>query len=236
METPQTRSELSPPMSSDKSATAALLEPLTTLQTLSSTLFASLSPPQTKPPPAPPVSAFLDADTQLGAAVQLAREHQRKQRRIDALREEILALDARWRAICAALEQGRRELEAIIDEGEERVKAMEQAKECKPSYCYYHSCVHRSWFPLASVPYPQLLAYAQRISAFTSAPPNMPDLAPGQPPPPLFFPPFPNEEKMRRGRLNAEAPLGPLGETHSVGRRTFSGLDPTRHIFTRYSL
>ena len=27
---------------------------------------------------------------------------------------------------------------------------------------------------------------------------------------------------MRRGRLNAEAPLGILGETHSVGRRTSS--------------
>ena len=48
----------------------------------------------------------------------------------------------------------------------------------------------------------------------------MPDLTlPGQPPPPLFFPPFPNEEKMRRGRLNDEAPLGLLGETHSVGKR-----------------
>lgn len=72
----------------------------------------------------------------------------------------------------------------------------------------------------ASIPYPELLTYAQSLSAFTSAPPNMPDLTlPGQPPPPLFFPPFPNEEKMRRGHLNAEAPLGPLGETHSVGRR-----------------
>jgi len=71
----------------------------------------------------------------------------------------------------------------------------------------------------ASLPYPELLAYAQSLSSFTSAPPNMPDLMlPGQPPPPLFFPPFPNEEKMRRGRLNAEAPLGPLGETHSVGK------------------
>lgn len=47
----------------------------------------------------------------------------------------------------------------------------------------------------------------------------MPDVSLSGPPPPLFFPPFPNEEKMRRGRLNAEAPLGPLGETHSVGRR-----------------
>ncbi|KAI0270554.1 hypothetical protein BC834DRAFT_819050, partial [Gloeopeniophorella convolvens] len=70
-----------------------------------------------------------------------------------------------------------------------------------------------------AIPHPELLAYAQSLSAFTSAPPNMPDLAlPGQPPPPLFFPPFPNEEKMRRGHLNAEEPLGPLGETHSVGR------------------
>ena len=74
----------------------------------------------------------------------------------------------------------------------------------------------------ASIPYPELLAYAQSLSAFTSAPPNMPDLnLPGQPPPPLFFPPFPNEEKMRRGHLNAEAPLGSLGETHSVGRRAY---------------
>lgn len=73
---------------------------------------------------------------------------------------------------------------------------------------------------IAAIPYTELLAYAQSLSSFTSAPPNMPDLAlPGQPPPPLFFPPFPNEERMRRGRLNAEAPLGPLGETHSVGRR-----------------
>lgn len=70
-----------------------------------------------------------------------------------------------------------------------------------------------------AIPYPELLAYAQSLSAFTSAPPNLPDLSlPGQPPPPLFFPPFPNEEKMRRGHLNAEEPLGPLGETHSVGR------------------
>src|SRR5262249_53391083 len=77
-----------------------------------------------------------------------------------------------------------------------------------------------SYFFKASIPYPELLAYAQNISAFTSAPPNMPDMTqPGQNPPPLFFPPFPNEEKMRRGHLNAEAPLGLLGETHSVGRR-----------------
>lgn len=67
-----------------------------------------------------------------------------------------------------------------------------------------------------SIPYPELLAYAQSLSSFTSAPPNMPDRNVPGPPPPLFFPPFPNEEKMRRGHLNAEAPLGLPGETHSV--------------------
>ncbi|EEB89907.1 hypothetical protein MPER_11946 [Moniliophthora perniciosa FA553] len=84
---------------------------------------------------------------------------------------------------------------------------------------------------IASIPYPELLAYAQSLSAFTSAPPNMPDQnIPGRPPPPLLFPPFPNEEKMRRGHLNAEAPLGLLGETHSVGKApTVSPKGPDAH-------
>lgn len=58
----------------------------------------------------------------------------------------------------------------------------------------------------------------------------MPDLTlPGQLPPPLFFPPFPNEEKMRRGRMNAEAPLALLGETHSVGKGMTSGSSLSLH-------
>ncbi|KAJ7281952.1 vitamin-D-receptor interacting mediator subunit 4-domain-containing protein [Mycena rebaudengoi] len=182
------------------SMSAQLLAPLAELQTLSHTLFLALSPAQSKPPPPPPLSAFLACDQALSTAVNLAHTHQIKQRKIEALKDEILELDRRWREVCTELEAGKRELEEMIEEGEERIKSIEQAKK-------------------AAIPYPELLAYAQSLSAFTSAPPNMPDLTlPGQPPPPLFFPPFPNEEKMRRGRLNAEAPLGLLGETHSVGR------------------
>ncbi|KIJ55264.1 hypothetical protein M422DRAFT_57786 [Sphaerobolus stellatus SS14] len=177
-----------------------LLEPLNKIQTISHSLFLSLSPPVTRPPPPPPTSQFLECDKALAEAVQCARIHQMKQRRIEELKKEILQLDSELMNLWGDLEQGRRDLEAIIDEGNERLESIEQAKK-------------------AAVAYPELLAYAQSLSAFTSAPPNMPDVAlPGQPPPPLFFPPFPNEEKMRRGRLNAEAPLGPLGETHSVGR------------------
>ncbi|KAI0730654.1 vitamin-D-receptor interacting mediator subunit 4-domain-containing protein [Earliella scabrosa] len=176
-----------------------LLEPLAQMQALSHTLFQSLGPPQSRPPPPPSVSELLTTDARLAAAVQLASAHQVKQRRIERLKEEVLESDRRWREIVRTLDEGRRELDAIVREGEERIKAIEEAK-------------------AAAIPYPELLAYAQSLSAFTSAPPNMPDLAPGQPPPPLFFPPFPNEEKMRRGHMNDEAPLGILGETHSVGK------------------
>lgn len=187
---------------------ATLLAPLNELQALAHTLFLSLSPPQSKPPPAPPISAFLECDRALASAINLAHTHQIKQRGIDALEAEILDLEAQWREICTELAAGKVELEELIEEGNERIKAIEEAKK-------------------ASIPYPELLSYAQSLSAFTSAPPNMPDLSlPGQPPPPLFFPPFPNEEKMRKGRLNAEAPLGPLGETHTVGRRMLKCIFP----------
>ncbi|THH30098.1 hypothetical protein EUX98_g4079 [Antrodiella citrinella] len=184
---------------SSPSMTDALLAPINELQALAQSLFQSVSSTQKTIPP-PPISAFLSIDASLASAVKQAREHQVKQRKIERLKDEILELERRWRTIVQELEEGRRDLETILAEGEERVKGIEAAK-------------------VASIPYPELLAYAQSISAFTSAPPHMPDLGlPGQPPPPLFFPPFPNEEKMRRGHMGAEEPLGLLGETHEVGK------------------
>ncbi|TEB33067.1 hypothetical protein FA13DRAFT_1754196 [Coprinellus micaceus] len=191
-----------------------LLAPLNDLQSLAHTLFLSLSPPQTKPPPPPPLSAFLGCDKDLAAAVNLAHVHQIKQRKIESLEQELYDLEARWREICQELSNGNKELEEMVEEGEERIKATEDARK-------------------AAIPYPELLAYAQSLSTFSSAPPNVPDLnVPGQPQFPLFFPPFPNEEKMRRGRLNAEAPLGHLGETHSVGRAPTASpaVEPTQHM------
>lgn len=105
-----------------------LLGPLNELQSLSHTLFLSLSPAQTKPPPPPALSSLLACDEALSAALQLAQKHQVRQRRIDMLETEILGLDARWREICVELENGKRELEAMIKEGDERIKAIEAAK------------------------------------------------------------------------------------------------------------
>lgn len=105
-----------------------LLQPLNDLQTLTQTLFHSLSPTQTKPPPVPPITAFLEADAALSSAVKLARKHQVKHRKNERLKEEFLALEERWRDIIEELEQGKRELDVILTEGEERTKNIEAAK------------------------------------------------------------------------------------------------------------
>ena len=194
-----------------------LLKPIEEFQRLSQTLFLSLSGDQAaRRVPPPSVAAFIECDAEISRALDVARTHQIKQRKIEALKQDILNLSAQWRHICSELESGKQELEIMIKEGDERIESIEKAKYGQLTFKFlFDNYQPRN---AASLPYPELLAYAQSLSSFTSAPPNMPDLLPGQPPPPLFFPPFPNEEKMRKGRLNAEAPLGPLGETHSIGR------------------
>ncbi|KAG1780935.1 vitamin-D-receptor interacting mediator subunit 4-domain-containing protein [Suillus placidus] len=202
---------------------AQLLAPLTQLTALSQSLFLSLShQPSQKQVPPPPLSSFAAVDAELQTALTTAAAHQRRQARIVALQQELLEVDARWRAVCEALEEGRKVLDEIVKEGDERVGCIRKAKE-------------------AAIPYPELLAYAQSLSAFTSAPPGLTMPEPGAVGPvPLFFPPFPNEEKMRRGRLNVERPLGGLGENHSVRAapepspppaqtRERPGVNPYRH-------
>mgnify|MGYP001435493781 CR=1 FL=1 len=112
-----------------KSMTSILLAPLNDLQSLAHTLFLSLSPAPTKPPPPPPLSAFLDCDRALASAINLAHVHQIKQRKIESLEQEIFDLEARWREICRELATGSKELEALIEEGDERIKAIDAAKE-----------------------------------------------------------------------------------------------------------
>ena len=225
-----------PRPSTTNSTTQQLLGPLNHLNSVAQQLLHSLSPPHTKPPPPPSVTALADADATLATAVQLARLHQKRQQRIEALKADVLALEDCWRTVIMRLEVGRRDLKAIISEGDVRVAAIEQAKAgtvAERGPLYSSRVESRNDVFIGAIPYPELLAYAQSLSAFTSAPPNLPDLSlPGQPPPHLFFPPFPNEEKMRRGHLNAEEPLGLLGESHSVGRRRCLTLVPYFTLIT----
>lgn len=119
--------------------TGILLEPLNTLQKLSHTLFLSLSPAQNKPPPPPPTDAFIEADVALASALQKTRLHQVNQRKIVALTAEVLELESRLRDIWMELEKGKRDLEEVIEEGNERVKAIGKAKE-GTSIKFFSSC------------------------------------------------------------------------------------------------
>lgn len=121
-------SKTSKPGQNVSSMSDILTAPLNELQALSHTLFLSLSPAQAKPPQAPPLSAFLECDKALSDAVNLAYRHQMSQRRIEALEKEILQLESQWREMCMELEAGKRELEEIIAEGEERINAIEKAR------------------------------------------------------------------------------------------------------------
>jgi len=122
--------------------TNILLNPLNKFHELSQVLFQSLSPPQSKPPPPPPSTVFVDCDVSLAGAIDCARTHQAKQRRIEALKRELLELETRWREIVAALEAGRRDLEAMITQGDERIRAINEAKAgalCYSPYPVVHS-------------------------------------------------------------------------------------------------
>jgi mediator of RNA polymerase II transcription subunit 4 len=108
--------------------TTVLLEHVNHLQSLSRTLLVSLSQNSQKIPPSC-VLGLLQEDAGLAAAITLAHKHQTKQCRVEALKNEVLQLDERWRMICGELETERKELKAMIKEGEERIKAIETAKQ-----------------------------------------------------------------------------------------------------------
>ena len=82
-----------PPRDAPHAMSDILLRPLNDLQTLTHTLFHALSPSQTRPPPVPPIAAFLEADAALAAAAKLARQHQIKQRKNERLKDVFLALE-----------------------------------------------------------------------------------------------------------------------------------------------
>ena len=111
------------------SMSGQLLKPIEEFQRLSQTLFLSLSGDQTaRRVPPPSVSLFIECDAEISRALDTARKHQIKQRRIEALKQDILDLNAEWRRVCSELEAGKQELEIMIKEGDERIESIEKAK------------------------------------------------------------------------------------------------------------
>jgi mediator of RNA polymerase II transcription subunit 4 len=123
------------------STTLALLDPLSVLQSLSQNLLLSLgSPIQSNKPHPPPTSsstdAFLKCDRDLAAAIELVQAHQLKQKKIEALKADLLAMQAKWKDICIEMENGKRELENMIKEADERIAAINEAQTGEPLRVY----------------------------------------------------------------------------------------------------
>jgi hypothetical protein len=102
--------------------------PLTTFETLTHSLFTSLSQSglrtQTQQQ-APHISSFLETDSVLAQALATAREHQVNQKLIDDLSAEILELDEKLRSVWSSLDEAHKELGGIVEEGEKRIKEIE---------------------------------------------------------------------------------------------------------------
>ncbi|KAG8795444.1 hypothetical protein FRC17_008136 [Serendipita sp. 399] len=173
-----------------------LERPISQLQTLSISLFSALANGTT---PDPPIADLAACDATLAEALRVARKHILKQKRIEQLMDEINELDAQLIEIVETLATGQRELQAIIEEGEERIAASDKSKKSATTYSL-------------------LVSYGARLADFTSAPPNAPvdDKEPASLPY-AFHPPFPATEIMQRGRLGLQEPIGPVGETRAIG-------------------
>lgn len=111
-------------MAQQESMREMLEKPISQLQALSQTLFTALNSGQL---PDPPVAALAACDANLAEAMRLVRIHLLKQKQIEQLMDEVCDLDAQLVEIVETLSKGQRELQAIINEGEERIEASEKA-------------------------------------------------------------------------------------------------------------
>ncbi|BGP57287.1 hypothetical protein JCM8202_002864 [Rhodotorula sphaerocarpa] len=168
---------------------------------------------------ASPIEAVYDAlasiDDKLASLLVMYDAHQRRQRRIEALVDELGALEGRWRTSAQTLERCVADLAPVVASGARDRAAISTASRARPT-------------PTA------VLSYARLLAPFTSAPPS--SLFPpevklkgvgatdptGRSLPAGAIPPFPTEATMRRGRLQfgREGLLqGYLGEMEEVGGR-----------------
>ncbi|KAF9212578.1 hypothetical protein CPC16_011971 [Podila verticillata] len=137
-----------------------------------------------KTPPAPPndiMKQIVQLDATLMGAVEKIELHQRQQRRIRQVRLEIEEQNKAIMAVIQSLRSAKQVLELNLENLEEKRAASADARS-------------------AEVSISDIVSYANRLSAYTSAPPNFNSQDPNQP----FEPPYPREVNMRAGILNQQ--------------------------------
>lgn len=115
---------LPPTMAQQESMRDMLEKPISQLQALSQSMFSAMSSGQL---PDPPIAALAACDASLAEAMRLVRIHLLKQKQIEQLMDEVCELDSQLVEVVDGLSKGQRELQAIIDEGEDRITSAEKA-------------------------------------------------------------------------------------------------------------
>lgn len=149
-------------------------------------------------------SALASTTDDLAGLLEEARQHQRAHQAMLKQKAQVLAMEKQVRAMLVTLETGRSELQSLVNQGKETAEIMERAS--------------KGWFAgfsvliVAPIDTARLLAHAQALAPYTSAPVSTLLGAV-----PLAFPPYPSEAEMRSGRMHREGQvMGRYGDFQPV--------------------
>ncbi|KAG0287509.1 hypothetical protein BGZ98_004620 [Dissophora globulifera] len=158
---------------------------ITEYSRLTQSLFAALDVlVEGKAAPVPPnviMKQIVQLDSTLMGAVEKIELHQRQQQRIRQVREEIEDQNKAIMAVVQNLIDAKKTLEASLEDQDQKQAVSADARS-------------------AQVSVSEIVAYANRLSNYTSAPPNFNPQDPNHP----FEPPYPREVSMRAGILNQQ--------------------------------
>ncbi|KAF9940814.1 hypothetical protein BGZ67_006664 [Mortierella alpina] len=124
---------------------------------------------------------IVQLDSTLMGAVEKIEAHQIQQRKIRQVRQEIDEQNKAIMTVIQTLREAKQVLESNLENLEEKRAASAEARS-------------------AEVSVGEIVAYANRLSNYTSAPPNFNPSDPNQ----TFEPPYPREVNMRAGILNLQ--------------------------------
>ncbi|KAF9568128.1 hypothetical protein EC968_003102 [Mortierella alpina] len=124
---------------------------------------------------------IVQLDSTLMGAVEKIEAHQIQQRKIRQVRQEIDEQNKAIMTVIQTLREAKQVLESNLENLEEKRAASAEARS-------------------AEVSVGEIVAYANRLSNYTSAPPNFNPSDPNQ----IFEPPYPREINMRAGILNQQ--------------------------------
>ncbi|KAK3811748.1 MAG: vitamin-D-receptor interacting mediator subunit 4-domain-containing protein [Linnemannia elongata] len=172
-------------MTSQQSLRQQVRDQITEYSRLTQGLFTSFDIlAEGKTPPESPndmMKQIVQLDNTLMGNVDKIEQHQIQQRKILQVRKEIEGVDKAIMEVIRTLRMAKETLEASLENHDEKMAASTDAR-------------------LAEIPVSEIVAYANRLGNYTSAPPNFNPADPNQP----FEPPYPREVSMRAGILNQQ--------------------------------